>query len=362
MSKDAVCKAELEERIAELEAEASAALEKAAEEERLPDRLRLLEEARVRFLGKSSPFSQLGAGIRSLPIIDDRRDVGKRSTELRRWIEGEIERGKEEARRLESARRLEEERLDITLPGRARAFGSEHPISQTIRRVARVFQNLGFEAVEGPEVETEYYNFDALNVPKNHPARDMMDTIYLKPRENGLLLRTHMSAIQARYMEKHKPPLRIIAPGRAYRQDNVDATHMPMFYQLDGLAVGEGMRFSDLKGVLELFAAEMFGSGVKTRLRPGFFPFTEPSAEMDASCQRCGGDDSRCGVCKGTGWMEILGAGMVHPAVFEAVGYDPERYTGFAFGIGINRIAMILYRIDDIRLLYQNDMRLLNQF
>jgi len=256
--------------------------------------------------------------------------------------------------------------VDITLPGRVPATGRRHPLTQVRERIEDIFLGMGYEIVEGPELEDDWHNFEALNMPAEHPARDMQDTLYLSdrmpPDANGRqasLLRTHTSGMQIRYMETHQPPVRIIAPGRVYRRDSFDATHTPMFTQVEGLVVDEGVSLGDLKGTLQGFAERFFDARVKTRLRPSFFPYTEPSAELDVECQGCNG--TGCALCKHTGWIEVLGCGMVHPAVFEAVGYDPERYTGFAFGVGIERLALRLYGIDDIRMFYENDLRFLEQ-
>jgi phenylalanyl-tRNA synthetase alpha chain len=258
--------------------------------------------------------------------------------------------------------------VDITLPGRMRPLGHRHPLTVVRDQAETIFSRMGFAIVEGPEAEDDWHCFDALNIPAEHPARDMQDTLYLTPPVKGdggdadlrTLLRTHTSALQIRYMQAHEPPIRIVAPGRVYRRDDLDLTHTPMFTQIEGLAVGEGISLADLKGTLLAFAREMFGAGSRLRFRPSFFPYTEPSAEVDISCWRCGG--AGCAMCKQTGWLEILGCGMVHPVVFEAVGYDAERYTGFAWGMGIERIAILRYQVEDIRLFYENDMRFLEQF
>jgi phenylalanyl-tRNA synthetase alpha chain len=256
--------------------------------------------------------------------------------------------------------------VDITLPGRVPALGRRHPLTQVRERIEDIFLGMGYQIIEGPELEDDWHNFEALNMPAEHPARDMQDTLYLAtpmPADaqgrRASLLRTHTSGMQIRYMERHAPPVRIIAPGRVYRRDNFDATHTPMFTQVEGLVVDEGISLGDLKGTLHGFAEQFFEARVKTRLRPSFFPYTEPSAELDVECQGCAG--SGCALCKHTGWIEVLGCGMVHPAVFEAVGYDPERYTGFAFGVGIERLALRLFGIDDIRMFYENDLRFLEQ-
>jgi phenylalanyl-tRNA synthetase alpha chain len=256
--------------------------------------------------------------------------------------------------------------VDVTLPGREPAIGHRHPLSLLRERIEATFTRLGFLVIEGPELEDEYHNFEALNMPPEHPARDMQDTLYLASPVRSLagtaatLLRTHTSGMQIRYMEKHQPPVRLIAPGRVYRRDQFDLTHTPMFTQVEGLVVGEGVSLADLKGTLTIFARELFGAERQVRIRPSFFPYTEPSAELDISCAACAG--AGCTMCKQTGWIEVLGSGMVHPAVFEAVGYDSERYTGFAFGMGIERIALLKWGVEDIRLFYENDLRFLEQF
>jgi phenylalanyl-tRNA synthetase alpha chain len=249
--------------------------------------------------------------------------------------------------------------FDYSLPGDVGYVGSIHPISTILREIKSCFTSMGFSVRQGPEVETEYYNFDALNIEKGHPARDMQDTLFID-ESNEIVLRTHTSPVQVHVMESQPPPVRIIAPGRCYRRDTPDATHSPVFHQVEGLCVDEGISFADLKGVIQTFAKRMFGSDMKIRFRPSFFPFTEPSAEYDFSCMICKGKG--CRVCSGTGWVEISGAGMVNPAVFKAVGYDPEKYTGYAFGMGVERIAMLVYEVHDIRLFYENDMRFLLQF
>jgi phenylalanyl-tRNA synthetase alpha chain len=259
-------------------------------------------------------------------------------------------------------------RIDVTLPGRVRALGHRHPLTVVRDQMETIFTRMGFAIVEGPEVEDEWHCFDALNMPAEHPARDMQDTLYLaSPIPGGTgagdvrtLLRTHTSSMQIRYMQAHQPPIRIVVPGRVYRRDDLDLTHTPAFSQVEGLVVGEGVSLADLKGTLLAFAREMFGERSRLRFRPSFFPYTEPSAEVDISCWRC--DGAGCAMCKKSGWLEILGCGMVHPAVFEAVGYDAERYTGFAWGIGIERVAILRYQVDDIRLFYENDLRFLEQF
>jgi phenylalanyl-tRNA synthetase alpha chain len=258
--------------------------------------------------------------------------------------------------------------VDVTLPGRTPAVGHRHPLAILRERIEAIFSRMGFLVIDGPEIEDDYHNFEALNMPREHPARDMQDTLYLASEVRSsagspaTLLRTHTSGMQIRYMKAHQPPVRIIAPGRVYRRDNLDLTHTPMFTQVEGLVVGEHVTLADLKGTLDVFVKELFGPDRRVRFRPSFFPYTEPSAEVDISCAVCRGTGRDCAMCKRTGWIEILGSGMVHPAVFEAVGYDSERYTGFAFGMGIERIALLKWGVEDIRLFYENDLRFLEQF
>jgi phenylalanyl-tRNA synthetase alpha chain len=258
--------------------------------------------------------------------------------------------------------------VDVTLPGRRPPIGHRHPLTILRERIEAIFTRFGFLVIEGAELEDDYHNFEALNMPPEHPARDMQDTLYLSSPVRSAagtpatLLRTHTSGMQIRYMEKHQPPVRLIAPGRVYRRDNFDLSHTPMFTQVEGLVVGENVSLADLKGTLTAFVHELFGPDRKVRFRPSFFPYTEPSAELDISCGACGGTGTNCGLCKRSGWLEILGSGMVHPAVFEAVGYDSERYTGFAFGMGIERVALLKWGVEDIRLFYENDLRFLEQF
>ncbi len=311
-----------------------------------------LERLRVKYLGRKGALTQI---LRSLSRLapEDRRRVGNEANRAKESLESALD-GALAA--LKEARRAAPPALDATLPGRRPPLGRLHPLTRINQEVCDIFLHLGFEAVEGPEVELDYYNFEALNIPADHPARDMQDTFYFNDK---VLLRTHTSPMQIRVMEMRQPPVRIIAPGRVYRRDS-DLTHTPMFHQVEGLLVDKGVTFADLKGVLTAFVHEMFGPEVGLRFRPSYFPFTEPSAEVDIACVICRGEG--CRVCKITGWLEILGAGMVHPAVFEAVGYDPETYTGFAFGLGIERIAMLKYGIDDIRLFFDNDLRFLRQF
>lgn len=311
-----------------------------------------LDGVRVEFLGrKQGKVTRLLRNLRDFPA-EDRPLVGELVNKLKQFIQKEIEEKKKKIEKKEI-----EEYIDITLPGKKPLLGRLHPITQTVREIKRIFIGLGFRVVRGPEIETEYYNFEALNMPRYHPARDEQDSFYL---DNNYLLRTQTSPVQIRVMEKESPPIRIIAPGRCYRRDAVDASHFPMFHMVEGLAVDKKITFSDLKGSLTYFVHQMFGRGTKLRFRPSFFPFTEPSAEVDISCIMCKG--SGCRVCSGKGWLEILGAGMVDPEVFKKVGYDPEKYQGFAFGMGADRICMLKYGIDDIRLFFQNDLRFLEQF
>ncbi len=309
----------------------------------------------VRFLGRKGVLREIMTSLKSQPA-EERPLLGKLANEIKREIASEIERRRSELADGLPAREAGAP-LDISLPGRRPPRGRLHPITQTINAIKDVFARLGFEVVYGPEVELDYYNFEALNIPRDHPSRDAFDTFYV---DDDVLLRSQTSTVQIRVMEKREPPVRVIAPGRVYRPDTVDASHSFMFHQVEGLMVDEGVTFADLKYVLNEFCRACFGEAVRTRFRPHFFPFTEPSVEVDVSCIICGG--SGCSVCSRKGWLEILGAGMVDPNVFEAVGYDPERYTGFAFGMGVDRIAMLKHGINDIRLFLDNDLRFLQQF
>ena len=313
---------------------------------------RALDQARIRFLGRKGELAQLFKELGKVPE-EERREVGRLLNVAKLRLEEVFSEAARRSRDVEAARRAS---IDVTVPGRLPQAGRLHPITQTAMEVCRIFNWLGFETVEGPEVELDYYNFEALNIPKDHPARDMQDTFYISEE---VVLRTHTSPIQIRTMEKRKPPVRIIAPGRTYRRDS-DVTHTPMFHQVEGLMVGKGISFGDLKGILTTFVHQMFGPEVGLRFRPSFFPFTEPSAEVDIECVMCRGGG--CRVCKGTGWLEILGSGMVDPEVYKYVGYDPEEVTGFAFGMGIERIAMLKFGIDDLRVFFENDLRFLEQF
>ena len=315
-----------------------------------------LEQARVRFLGRQGVLTQL---LRSLGTLapEERPLVGGAANEAKRMLEALLEERLAEARESERRAQRTRARLDLTLPGRRPARGVLHPLTRVHDEIVAIFAGLGFSVVDGPEVETDYYNFEALNIPRDHPARDMQDTLYLT---ESTLLRTHTSPVQIRTMLAQKPPVRIIVPGRVFRRDVADASHSPMFHQVEGLAVDRNVTMADLKGTLGLFAREMFGPESRVRFRPSFFPFTEPSAEVDVLCFVCHGQG--CRLCKQGGWLEILGSGMVHPQVLKNVGYDPEEVTGWAFGMGIERIAMLKYGIDDLRLFFDNDLRFLRQF
>ena len=326
------------------------------EEIRLADSLDALEVIRVKWLGRKGILQDYLKSLGTLPK-EDRPHAGKVINELKNTVKSALDTAVTRYQASEIDKRLAEEKIDITLPGIQMGLGRVHPITRAMSDITGIFVELGFSVEEGPEIETEYYNFEALNIPENHPARDMQDTFYVN---GGWVLRTHTSPIQIRVMENTAPPLRFIAPGKAYRSDPPDASHAPMFHQVEGLFVDEGVHFGHLKYILNVFAKKMFGDDVRLRFRPSFFPFTEPSAEVDISCIICGGKG--CRVCSRSGWLEILGAGMVDPEVFKAVGIDSEVYTGFAFGMGIERIAMLKYGINDIRLFFENDKRFLDQF
>lgn len=314
-----------------------------------------ISDIRVRYLGRKGSITQLLKGLGTL-TESERREVGREANQLKESTEASIEEALSRIRERERKEALEKEKIDVTLPGRRIPLGKKHPITQTLDEMIDIFSRLGFEVVEGPEVELDYYNFEALNIPKGHPAREMQATFFIS---DEVVLRTHTSPMEVRTMEKHPPPVRIISPGPCYRRDS-DPTHSPMFHQVEGLLVDKGIRFSDLKGVLTAFVHQMFGKETRLRFRPSFFPFTEPSAEVDIECVMCGGKG--CGVCSNTGWLEILGSGMTDPAVFKFVNYDPEEVTGFAFGMGVERIAMLKFGINDIRLFFTNDLRFLRQF
>jgi phenylalanyl-tRNA synthetase alpha chain len=339
------------ERLEALKAEALEELEKI-------ERTAQVQELRVKYLGKKGLLTEILRGMGKLSA-EERPVIGQLGNEVRSAIESKLEEKREAAEQAEIKAKLASESIDVTLPGRTIQMGNRHPLTLVTEQIEDIFLGMGFIVAEGPEVEADYYNFEALNLPQDHPARDMQDSFYIT---EDILLRTHTSPVQVRTMERMKGevPVKVICPGRVYRRDNDDATHSHVFNQVEGLMVGENVRMSDLKGVLLNFARQMFGEGSQIRLRPSFFPFTEPSAEVDVSCSMCGGKG--CRTCKHTGWIEILGSGMVHPRVLEMAGYDSEKYTGFAFGMGIDRIAMLKYGIDDIRHFYMNDVRFLKQF
>jgi phenylalanyl-tRNA synthetase alpha chain len=328
--------------------------EQALSEIKSADSAEMIEQLRIKYLGRKGLVNALFAGLASVSA-DDKPRMGNLLNQLKVAVANALE----EARRArgDTTSGLKSETIDVTMPGAKEAIGHKHPLSQVLDRINEIFLNLGFKIAEGPEIETPYYNFEALNIPLDHPSRDTFDTFYL---DNGHLLRSQTSTVQIRVMQKQKPPLQIIAPGRVYRPDATDASHSFMFHQVEGLMVDRDIKFSDLKGVLEMFAKQMFGEDTKMRFRPHFFPFTEPSAEVDISCAMCKGKG--CRSCGQKGWIEILGAGMVHPAVFKAVGYDPGKWTGLAFGMGVERIAMLKFGVEDIRLFFENDLRFLRQF
>lgn len=317
-----------------------------------------LLDAKGKYFGKKGAVSEILKTVAYLPAEEKKR-IGAAANEARGALETAFNARLEEIREKERLAREGSGRLDVTLPGRAASIGHRHPISRTLFDIVSVFQRLGFSVRLGPEIEKDYYNFEALNIPKDHPARDMQDTFYMDWPEMDLVLRTHTSPIQIRTMEGMRPPVRVIAPGAVYRCDS-DVTHSPMFHQVEGFAVDRSVTMADLKGLLTEFCGMMFGSGLPLRFRPSFFPFTEPSAEVDIRCVICRG--SGCRVCKDSGWLEILGCGMIDPSVFGFVGYDPEEYTGFAFGMGVERIAMLRHGINDIRLFFENDIRFISQF
>ncbi len=318
--------------------------------------LSALNDVRVAFLGKKG---ELTAVLKSMKDIkpEDRPKVGQMVNEARKQIETILEETKVKLEKEALDIKLKEEVIDVTLPAKKKKVGHSHPNTLVLNEVERIFTGMGYEVVEGPEIEEDYYNFEALNIPANHPAKDEQDTFYINDK---ILLRTQTSPVQVRVMERQKPPIRMIAPGRVFRADEVDATHSPSFHQIEGMVIDKNVTFSDLKGTLTKFVRQMFGDDTKVKFRPHHFPFTEPSAEMDISCFKCGGKG--CRFCKGEGWIEILGCGMVHPKVLKMSGIDPNEYQGFAFGVGLERITLLKYEIDDMRLLYENDDRFLEQF
>ncbi len=318
--------------------------------------LESLEKARIKYLGKKGELTGVLRGMGNLSP-DERPRIGKIANEVRDTIEILLDEAKEKMRHKVLEEQLKNEEIDVTMPGMDVELGKKHPLTLALDELKNIFIGMGFKIAEGPEVEWVYYNFDALNAPANHPSRDMSDTFYI---DENIVLRTQTSPVQVRTMEKVKPPIRIISPGRCFRNDTPDATHSPMFHQLEGLVVDKGITLGDLKGTLEVFAREFLGSDTEIKFRPHHFPFTEPSAEVDASCFKCRGKG--CEFCKGSGWIELLGSGMVHPNVLKNCGIDPEIYSGFAFGMGIDRLTMLKYGIDDIRLFFENDLRFLKQF
>ncbi len=315
-----------------------------------------LEAARVKYLGKKGELTAILRGMGKLSA-EERPVIGQLANEVRAKIEEAIEREQAELAQRLIAHKLQTETIDVTLPGQKLPLGKRHPLNTVLYELYDIFTGMGFSIAEGPEVELDYYNFEALNIPKNHPARDTQDTFYI---DDNVVLRSQTSPMQVRTMEKQKPPIRVIVPGRVYRSDEVDATHSPMFHQIEGLVVDKGVTMADLKGTLEVFVKRLYGEETRVRFRPHHFPFTEPSAEMDVTCFHCHG--AGCPLCKGEGLIEILGCGMVHPKVLSVCGIDPEVYSGFAFGIGLERIVMRRYNIDDLRLLYEDDVRFLTQF
>ena len=315
-----------------------------------------LNEIRVAYLGKKGQLTEVLKGMKDV-APEDRPKVGQMVNETRAAIEEKMEEVKNNLAAKAREAKLKAEVIDVTLPAKKNKIGHLHPNTVALEELEKIFVGLGYEVVEGPEVEYDYYNFEALNIPANHPAKDEQDTFYIN---RNMVLRTQTSSVQVHVMENEKPPIRIISPGRVFRSDEVDATRSPSFHQVEGLVIDKNVTFADLKGTLQEFAKELFGADTKVKFRPHHFPFTEPSAEMDVTCFKCGGKG--CRFCKGEGWIEILGCGMVHPHVLEMSGIDPEEYTGFAFGVGLERIALLKYEIDDMRLLYENDDRFLSQF
>jgi len=314
-----------------------------------------LQNLKAKFVGRKGVITEILKGMKDVPQ-EDRPKMGVMINEVKTFVEQLFDEKSSQIKEEKKKRSIAEEKIDVTLPSRSLPIGSKHPVSQVMEEIVTIFERMGFEVAEGPEIETDYYNFEALNIPKNHPARDMQDTFYIS---DDIVLRTHTSPVQIRVMEKEEPPIKIIAPGRVYRCDS-DVSHTPMFHQIEGLLIDKDITFGDLKGVLTEFLRLIFGEGIGVRFRPSFFPFTEPSAEVDIECVICEGQG--CRVCKESGWLEILGCGMVDPEVFKSVNYDPEIYSGFAFGMGIERIAMLKFGINDIRLFFENDVRFLRQF
>ncbi len=328
----------------------------ALEKMKAADQLDTLNDIKVAYLGKKGELTEILKSMKEVSP-EDRPKVGQLVNEARTVLEEKLEEAKKGFLSKIKEEQIKKETIDVTLPAKRPHMGHRHPNNIALEEVERIFVGMGYEVVEGPEVEYDYYNFEALNIPANHPAKDEQDTFYVN---SNILLRTQTSPVQVRVMEEGKLPIRMIAPGRVFRSDEVDATHSPCFNQIEGLVIDKNITFADLKGTLAEFAKQLFGEGTKVKFRPHHFPFTEPSAEVDVTCFKCGGDG--CRFCKGTGWIEILGCGMVHPNVLKMSGIDPEEYTGFAFGVGLERITLLKYEIDDMRLLYENDIRFLKQF
>ncbi len=320
------------------------------------DDIAALDGIRVKYLGKKGELTAVLKGMGALSP-EERPIIGQVANEVRQFAENALAEKKAELQEKEQAKRLKSEVIDVTMPGKKSSVGKAHPLSKVLSEITDIFIGMGFQVVDGPDIETDYYNFEALNIEEDHPARDTQDTFYIN---ENILLRTQTSPVQVRVMEQQKPPIRVIAPGRVFRSDAVDATHSPVFHQIEGLVVDKGITFADLKGTLEAFVKALYGNDCKVRFRPHHFPFTEPSAEVDVSCFVCGGKG--CSVCKGEGWIEILGAAMVHPNVLKNCGIDPEEYSGFALGMGLERVVMRRYNIDDLRLFFENDVRFLKQF
>ena len=339
----------MKEQLSAIKTSAESALEKALD-------LTELENLRVKYLGKKGELTSLMKGMGKL-TPEERPVIGQLANEVRGFIEGILEEKSKALIKLAKDKKLASETIDVCLPGNRPEHGKKHPITTVLNDLKDIFIGMGFTIAEGPEVELDYYNFEALNLPPDHPARDTQDTFYIN---EDTLLRTQTSSVQVRVMEKQQPPIRIVSPGRVYRSDAVDATHSPVFHQVEGLVVDEGITMADLKGTLEVFIKRLYGEDTKVRFRPHHFPFTEPSAEVDISCFSCKGEG--CRICKGEGWIEILGCGMVHPKVLANCNIDPEKYSGFAFGIGLERVAMFRYGIDDLRVFYENDLGFLKQF
>ncbi len=333
-----------------------ALLEQAKQEIKSASGLKDLEDLRIKYLGKKGDVTQVLKNMKDLSA-EERPLIGKIANDVREEIESLLESSKEDKKAYEIQAQLENESIDVTMPSKSTIRGHKHPINVALDEVIDIFLGMGFKIAEGPEVETVYHNFDALNAPIDHPSRSLSDTFYIT---EDMILRTQTSPIQVRTMKNQKPPIKIIAPGRCFRNDEIDATHSPMFHQIEGLVIDKNITMADLKGTLDMFAKRLFGSQTKTKFRPHYFPFTEPSGEVDVSCFKCGGEG--CRFCKNSGWIEILGCGMVHPNVLRECGIDPTEYNGFAFGMGLDRVTMLKYEIDDIRVLFENDIRFIKQF